>query len=743
MSCSTGALAAQQNAPVPAEEERPFLAEAAKQLDAYATLCVKNGHPRKARLVWLEVVAEYAPDDEIARRQLGFVRQGTVWQKGPAPDPGDDDPDPRSAQRLLFRWEALARDLGRKHQSLAEALEEHGSAERAAYHRLRALRFLGRDPKAGKDLGLREFEGVPGTPVEIDLLRRSRAMDRVIAEQSGKDYPVEACDLKESRLDRSGLPYRAVRSEHFVVFGDYDPPVLEQAAKWSERALAFCRVAFDGEEWAGEGRLTPNYAYFRSRKSYEQVILKNAHAFRDVDFLVHNTSSCDIGRGRTGLQLSGIESEPVVYDFAVRKVVQEYSRASTDGLTEGIGHAVVGMFFGRNLIALVGQLPEEGTVSARDAQRYSLPDIETWKRLATELAFLDGGAPAARLPLLKAAKFSAEARIKAWSFYDYLLRRDPRLFLRLDQSSAKARHEGDVAEEFRRLTGGADLAAIERDWRRYWTTDSPARRAIEGGATPLESSSKDGPKWLAAFSELRTSLGLPAVGWSSDLSALCKGHASYLAANRSERGPEAEATERPGKSGFSQAGRSFAATALISVGSRDPGKAMKSWLDLPGYRDAILDRDLETVGLFAEGGIAVFDVSRGRGAASTVALFPRVDAASGRMEDPVPSSVAVAMLGRDVEALLAQHGRKGKKQIGYPLTLHLHGAAAEEVNCRLTQGDREVEGVLVRASSGRSRRTSAPGLWVYYPLDPLKRGVDHEVLWTHGQATHRVVFSVR
>lgn len=736
---------AQAPPPQPVAAELPFLATAAKKLDAYATLCVKNGYPRKARVTWLEVVAEYDADDAVAREQLGYVRQGTVWQRRADRDqPDQDNPNPSAAKTLLQKWEALAKDLGEGHRNLALQLQAAGQQERARYHFDRALRFVPSDAKAQAAAGVQNFEGITGTAAELQMLKRSRAMERALTSLVETDFKVAPAAHKEPRLDKASVAYTAVESEHFVVYGDYDPAVLQQAAQWSERALAFCQQAFDGEAWSKRATVTRQFAYFSTKAVWAKVVEQNRGSLQDPDFILKHTNACTIDQGRTGLHLCGIDMPDTVFDFAVRRVVQEYSLLGDDAMKEGIGHAVVGMFFGRNLIVLVAPPSAQGTVSAREEQKYNLPDVETWKQLATDLAFEKGSVSAARLPLVKASNFTNEIRIKAWSFCDYLLRRDPMLLLHLDASSSKARNEGDVIADFQ-TRAGQSLPELEDGWRRYWTEPSPVKRAIDDKVTPLEAASKEAPAWLEQFNKLRGEHGIAAVGWSAELSTDCKEHVAYLKQNRGERGPELENTEVPGKPLFSNAGRSFASTALVWTRDKDPKKATESWFDLPGYRDAILNANIDTVGIYAEGGIMVMDVMRGRApqANSMMRMFPQADLAGNMMKATVPAAVDVDLLGEDVRALLQQHGRGKQKQVGYPLTLHFYSGNGNDVQCKVSSGGAEVPGALVDRRSGRSRRTAAPGMWVFYPFEPLDRGKDIEVSWTFNGENKRVVFTAR
>ncbi len=719
------ARAQEKPAPPPLPQEAATLELGAKDLGAFASLAFKNGFPARAKVAWLEVIGEYAADDEAARKALGWYRHGAVWQRDPKFDyPEHDRLEPSVARMLEQRWSAIAAKLGAAHRTLAEQLSGAGAAERAKYHANRALRFTPTDAKAVAQSGLRQLEGITGDDVDLAVLQRSRRMDRTLGELAEQTFPAEVVDDKLDLLDKAGCAYVAVKSATFTVFGDHDPATLQLAATWAERALRFCQHAFEGVEGFPSRRpQTRKMVFLKDRASWELVIRKNVSS-RDVEWLLANVRATEIGDVETA---AAAEPE-LVYDLAVRWVAHDYSGLGADALQEGIGHAVVGMFFGRNLVFSVGQQQEQGTVAGpRESRKLMLPDMATWIELAIENAWQQGGTPAARLPLLKAAQFPTDARIKAWSFCDYLLRRDPALLLHLQRTAGKSGTEGDVLEDFHKRAGQS-LLHVEDRWRRFWTEDSPLRRAVLGKTTPLEATSREAPAWLDLWNRLRHQHGLEPVGWSAALSVACKEHVDYLKANKDQRGPDEEHRQLAGKPGYSNAGRTFAPDAV--VWTKDAKKAADTWLLLPGYRDAILDQDLATVGIYAEGGIVVVDGARGRDVEDKVATrtWPRAKSGS-RVETPIVSAVDVDVYGSELQQLLAANGRAKQKQIGCPLTLHGYNADLGAVACKVTIQGAEVPGFLVRADRG-SRRTAARGMYVFWPAEPWKRGADVHVQWT-------------
>ncbi len=728
-------LAAQES------DEQKFFKEAITKLNAYATLCDHNGYPKKAKEVWLEIVAEYDPNDDVARRALGYVRVGSSW----APDPKHEKPknqdklDPAVARLLQNRWTDTAKFLADGHKKLGQLLAK-SDEKRAKYHMDRALRFNPADADAGAATGTKNFEGFFGTDVEIAILKRSRLINRRVGELAQKTYPVEPLPAgsQQRHVQRANIAHKGFKSANFTIWGNYDDDVLKEAAMNAERALAFCN-----DVWAGvpgyphKAPWSREFVFLTSREQYHAVLDANANLFSGdaLQFTKANTSATAL----EGIRIAGTEHAPGVHDLAVRWVVHGFSGYRSDALIEGIGHAVVGTFFGRNLTFTIGQHKKKGgfTVSGKEEDpRLLLPDVEAWSELAMEAAYEKTSTSAAKLPLLKAASFPDDGRIKAWAFCDYMLRRDPAQLVVLDRCMS-AGNENAVREKFATDTGGQILDSLDEAWRRFWTEDTPLLRAVKGKITPLEAVSKNAVEWLEAFNKVRRELPglagvngvtLPEVGWSASYSGDCKAHAEYLKQNATERGPAAEQQQKVNLKGATNPGRTFAPQALVNTQQGKPEKIVEGWLDWPGYRDALLKQHLQTIGLYVDGQILVMDVTKGLQSGGQVPVFPY----PWNGQKNVPTEVEVKPLGPEIATALKKHGKETLKVLGYPLTYHLQGKLPDNrasIRCEIMQGKDKVDGFLFFGGDGNNRRSSAPGLLVFFPWEPLRRGSEYTVLW--------------
>ena len=168
--------------------------------------------------------------------------------------------------------------------------------------------------------------------------------------------------------------------------------------------------------------------------------------------------------------------------------------------------------------------------------------------------------------------------------------------------------------------------------------------------------------------------------------------------------------------------------AVVATGTKVSGadKLFAQWLNIPGYRDLFINHTLLSIGMYIEKDILVINATSGIGSPkdpqSGFDCFPPRNN-TGKIYD---RSVPVALLGPEVEKLLAKHGRAGKKTIGFPLTVHFGstGGISSRGNMSCTVQDKDgnsIEGVLVY-DDGEIRTTTAPGMVTFWPLDPLPKG---------------------
>ncbi|GAB4141063.1 MAG: hypothetical protein Fur0037_07740 [Planctomycetota bacterium] len=703
----------------------------AQKLAQFAKRTFDKGFPRQAKVIWLQVLKLYDPDHEQAHRALGHVKVGDSWN--PDPDfeyPTGDTGSGADGAALFKAYEQLKKELASAHRLQAKKWARAGRTDRANLHWKMVLRWNEDDKEAQDALNHREIGTMTGTLLEQTLYERSKAIEKAIEDQTRTDYVVErVSDLPCPVLDRAQVPYITVRSQHFTLHGDQEEEAhLLEALKWAERTLEVAKVAFP---WKIEIERWPaDWAFFVAKDTYKQILQANAGEIPDLAWRLENTSTCGIGRtvvGATG-------SERVLYDAAVRNVAQGCAGFSLDGFREGIGHTFVGMMFNNNRLFSVDLKKQQGTTASEEDREYTSPDFDIWKTLNLELAWKNtGGVAANELPFCTAATFTNEQRIKAWSFCDYVLRRDPTLLREMDalgqqMRRAKATRPLEFEAKFDE-THDVKISELDKEWEDFWTGATGVLRAIQNNTPPLAAVSKGVEKWLSAFNEARKELGSNPVTWSSNLSTRCRDHAEYLKQNKDERGPEREHRQAI-ELGGTHLGSMFAEMALVETRARlsNAKKMFQAWLDIPGYRDALVHNYLLTIGLYTDGDILVLNATSGLGEPRS---NPGYSSYPKKGQRGVPTQVAVDDLGPELRKLLEENGKGDLKVVGYPLTLHFGMSVQgnrKSYRCRLTARGKEIP-TLILLDGGKIRRTSAPGMVTAYPLEPLPHG-DITAVWT-------------
>ncbi len=731
--CATSILAtaAAQN------EEADFNQRQAKTLNAFAKKAFDKGFPRIAKVVWMQTIKLYDADNADAWTSLGNVKIGSSWNPDPKrPYPTQDTGSGAEGQPLKSAYETLKKDLANQHRQQAEKYSKAGRADRANHHWQMVLRWVDNDEQAKKALEYVEIGGLSGTDLEKTLYERSKAVEKAIETQSKTDYEVkQVTDIKCEPLDRAQVKYVSVKSQHFTLHGDPDQlDNLMNALRWAERTLEVCKVAFpwqyqDGE-WPSE------WACLTAKETYHQIL--KANQVPDLAWKLEHGASDVIGR----TEVTNTDGVQLLFDACVRNVAQDYSGFGSTGFREGIGHTFVGQIFNNNRLFAIDRKRQEGTSASEEDREFQSPDFDVWKNLTLEMAWkVTGGVPAKMLAFCDAANFPNEERIKAWSFCDYVMRRDPELLRTLDQialemKAARLKQPDEVEKRFAEKHPGITLPQLDKEWEDFWTGASPVMKAILNNTPPLNAISKGADKWIEAFNATRKDYDATPVRWSANFSARCKEHAEYLKKNKALRTPADLHTESV-ELGGTYNGALFAEMALVET-SANIGNAkqmFKKWMYLPGYRDALVNNSILTVGAFLDGDVLVINVTSGIGspdkANAGIRCYPTASDQSNSLI--YEGEVAVADLGPEAEAILKKNGREGKKTIGFPLTLHAGGTGGVGIRGSLKcsvvgpKGD-PIEGVLVY-DEGRVRTTTAPGMVTFWPLDPLPKG-KISFIWT-------------
>jgi hypothetical protein len=709
-------------------EEAQFNQRQAKSLNAFAKKAFDKGFPRIAKVVWMQTIKLYDPENEDAWTSIGYVKNGASWNIDTKnPYPTEDTGKGSDGKPLEAKYRSLQKDLASQHRAAAKKYANADRKDRALHHWQMVLRWVKEDAEAAAALEHKEIGGLSGTDLEKTLFDRSKMIERAIEEQRQTDYTTETvADVECAALIQAQVPYITVRSEHFTLHGATDQEDnLHKSLKWAERALKVCKVAFP---WSySDGRWPLNWACAPNKETFQQIL--RANQVPDLEWRLENTAGAVIGDTKVTMT-NGVQ---VMFDSCVRNVAQAYSGFGSTGYSEGIGHTFVGMIFNNNRLFAVDRKKQEGTSASEEDREFTSPDFDVWKTLSLEMAWKStGGVAANMLPFCDASNFTNEERIKAWSFVDYMMRRDPEMLRKMDliaQDMKKRRSKQPLEFEakFHEECPDVTIPQLDKEWEDFWTEASPVLKAIRNNTPPVSAISKGVDKWLAAFNEQRKKYRRATVTWSANFSTRCKDHAEYLKENKSERGPAAEHSQKVDLGG-SYSTSLFAQMAVVVTNAKisSADKMFDQWINIPGYRDLFINHTLLAIGMYVEGDILVINATSGIGQSKDPQAgfdcYPPRNDTKQIFDHEVP----VELLGPEAEALLAKHGRAGKKNIGFPLTIHFGSSGGVglrgSLNCTVQDKDgTKIEGALVY-DDGEIRTTTAPGMVTFWPLDPLPKG---------------------
>jgi tetratricopeptide (TPR) repeat protein len=229
-----------------------------------------------------ELIQEWAPGDARALKALGFVDVGSIWRRDANIVVFDRDQkgDAKVLKKLDSEWSRTQKDLIKGVEQAAQALTAAGAADRALVFWRRLLRLKPGDARATAALKLPTFDGIAGTPDELRLVRRGRAITQAIAFLKQWEPRIAPIQREHPVLKKAGLACTCVQSDHFTVFGTMPPDKLLLAARFAERALLLSRALFGTAGGAVfEPKLMRSIVCCGDKGSYHRVLDACAEQF--------------------------------------------------------------------------------------------------------------------------------------------------------------------------------------------------------------------------------------------------------------------------------------------------------------------------------------------------------------------------------------------------------------------------------------------------------------------------------
>ncbi len=701
-----------------------------------------------------ELLLDYDEDDAIARDKCGFTKVGNLWRADAAKLVLEKDltGDKKVLKKLEPKLVALRKQQLAEHRALAEGWQQAGEAARSMVHWRRVLELAPGDKKAAEALATQRFGGFVGTDDELTMLRRAWAIRGAVQWLLRKEFTVEPIKGEETLLAKAGLPHMGVRSEHFAVWGTLPEAQLRLVALFAERSFLLCHTLLGTAEGdTFQPVRVRDLVFVANDADYTKVLDLCADQF-DAGRLAFLKQYVDMAFVKSGdrdvrfVKTNGGDAEAL--DQAVRGVAQDAFGILTDGLWEGIGHAMCGFFFGRTLTFLLEQ--QEAKTVASFTQKLLVPDMAVWQQIAEQSAWAKSDSRTSELVLISAARFSTEQRVKAWAICDYLWQLRPELLRQLDQSQSEEIHTPPQVEaEFLSRTG-VSLTTIDQDWREFWARKSELRAAM--ATDPLgDEKAKDHKARVAALelvdavNEVRAAGLRGPVGFyfaeDPDTQAALDYGDKLLKAEQLQKKKPKEQIPLP------EVPAAVGKTVLWGRGT--PTEVVRAWLSRPSSRDVMLHPGRGLFGANRNQNGNVLDLTEP--APPTLRgvpwAWPRGD------QRDVPAMARFADLGPRAQAALLAKGVVAEAAVGMPLTLHFGRAVSvsdlAQVGCRVYADSTRVDGVLVVYQDDATADDTAPGCVAFVPLAPLPAGAQVTAAWRvpksllgEGQAVAELSFTV-
>ncbi|MBL8751697.1 MAG: hypothetical protein JNK15_00235 [Planctomycetes bacterium] len=728
------ALRAQAGQDLAAREQK-LVAAAVAGLHAAADAYAAQKQHAQAQLLRREIWMEYDEHDEKARDKTGFARVGAQWRKDPQKLVIDKDlkVDPKLLKKIEQDLAALRKKLAADHRLLAQDAAKAGDATRAAKHWGRVLAMLPNDAEAAGALAMSSFEGFAGSPEDLAMLRRGRAIRGASDWLMRTPFPVTELSDKHPLLAAANVTHTGVKSRHYTIWGNLSPDDLKTLAMDAERSLLLCRTLFGTSRgMLFQPVLFRDMVFVRQTKEYHAVLDQCANQFdaQRLAFLKNDVDQAFLAAGKQFLRLHKADiGLDAARDQTVRGVVQDASGVNTNGLWEGLGHAACGFLFGRSLSFLIEQ--QKAVTVASVQQKTLVPDMNVWMQIAEESAWGNTGTRTSELVLLSAAKFTTEQRVKAWAICHYLLHWRPDLLHQLDQSQTpKIQDAPGVEAEFQKRTQQS-LPKIDTDFTTFWSRSANLRKAMQAPAVPDDKAADHKAKVRArslvdAINQARADAAVGPLGAYFVTGDDAKAVVAY---DEALTKVEADRKKKPKEVFADPVAPAAIGRSVLYSRATDPKALVASWLTRPVLRDRLLHPGRDLLGSTPFAGAFVLDVALP--VVPTRSGPPMAWPAAGQR---IAGTVASADLGPRAVAAFAAAGKELPATVGAPLTLHFLRAVPAAVlmgtEVKVYAGNFACDGVKVVYAGGDDDGDQADGLLAFVPLQPLPSKAQVEVTWT-------------
>lgn len=461
-----------------AEREQKLQASAVQILLSYARSAESSKLPSRAVAAYELVLAQYDAENKAAKAALakakGAADQGNAAQR-------------RSTDQ---GWTLAAKKLAPQHRDLGIAWLAIDDLLRGQQHLEQALRYDPSDLGAHKALGHAEYNGFFGSDDEIAFCKRLAAIESRAKELGATGYQPTAlpADKMPEELRRSGLSLAGAKTRSFAIWttsesSDADTAAPAETAEWGERAIELleftlgsaparhAQVAIQARRnrWIAVVRTPEQWnAFFAANPQIlEKAKLKSVPPQSNFAF-ESGTGQAEIFLHERQLDADSIIAHVTMWGFATD---------GNEGLGQGLVHTMTSLLVG-TMNTWFGAPP-----ATQASPRKPLPrDPKQWAARIREEIAKHEDLPAVQVPRERLSSFRENARVKSWSFVNWLIARYPDRWMRAFKGLESEKNplpeaiEAFFAKEFER-----GLPELEEEWRQWAGGNSAIAKATGHG----------------------------------------------------------------------------------------------------------------------------------------------------------------------------------------------------------------------------------------------------------------------
>lgn len=760
-----------QEKPAPTAAEADLAKSATKILMKFANFARGKKYGPMEKQAYDLILSDYDPDNKRVRKQLDYKLVKGEWEHEPRRSKRTkwvDKANRKNRYQVQQEWRETCQKLAAEHRELGLSMrDDSGELTDSGKRQLElAILFDPLDETAHKALGHIGWEngGVTyyGTETEVAFMKRLKEIETFALTLARKEFDVQPIDQLPEPLAKTGLEMYGAKSEHFTVFTRGTQENADDLVKWGERAIEFLDFVLDNKtESRRVRRIMKSMGWFGFL--WTPLEMEDFCEANQIEKGKFKNVSVGGGTVLTEGMPSGMMDTMIGLTAHYGLGSHEMCNA---GMLEGVMHAST--WFLKSTCMLKFGAEPEGTATE---DKLVLPDgANWWLREMRNQAISRTDMPLNVVPRTELWKFSADARLKTWSFNVWAMARFPDTWWKLAREFAdKIPFPAEVETHFEKVCG-MPLEQIEAEWR-LWASGRGVTAAGTGYGPPLlpEFPNDDELKALERLNQIRGATscfsyfdkateeatngkkkkdggrdwedGLPECELDSESTSACKSHAVFLNMHKDHWvWPEAH-EENPALAGFTPRGMRAGLRSVIVMteGQLDAADSVDQWIGTVYHRFPLLEYNIKRFGL-AHSGPQDDELieSMGEERLGEIVVLdmgsleePREDALErqyafiawppNKMKN-VPRQFAYTELPNPLEDVGI--GEEGQQKTGYPVSLQFSNLIVSNTS------DASMRLYEAKKRGAKYEKGEEVPCWLHTPNEPLlKRMVMRDVVF--------------